>query len=102
MATQQSPIHSGFGAATTAAEVIRGMNLQGKTAIVTGGYSGIGLETARQLVKAGAKVIVPARSHERAVQALHVLPAELPARPQRELLAAEGADQRAAIRRLHR
>ena len=73
MATQQSPIHSGFGAATTAAEVIRGMNLQGKTAIVTGGYSGIGLETARQLVKAGAKVIVPARSHEKAVQALHDL-----------------------------
>jgi len=38
--TSQNPIHSGFGAATTAAEVIRGMDLSGKTAIVTGGYSG--------------------------------------------------------------
>ena len=33
-----------------------------KTAIVTGGYSGIGLETTRALAEAGATVIVPART----------------------------------------
>jgi D-arabinose 1-dehydrogenase-like Zn-dependent alcohol dehydrogenase len=70
VATQQSPIHSGFGAATTAAEVIRGINLKDKTAIVTGGYSGLGLETTKALVSAGARVIIPARSHEKAVKAL--------------------------------
>jgi NAD(P)-dependent dehydrogenase (short-subunit alcohol dehydrogenase family) len=70
MTTQQSPIHSGFGAATTAVEVIHGIDLKGKTVIVTGGYSGLGLETTRTLVSAGARVIVPARSHEKAVKAL--------------------------------
>jgi NAD(P)-dependent dehydrogenase (short-subunit alcohol dehydrogenase family) len=70
MTTQQSPIHSGFGAATTAAEAIRGIDLKSKTAIVTGGYSGLGLETTRTLVSAGASVIVPAQSHEKAVKAL--------------------------------
>jgi len=70
MATQQAPLHSGFGAATTAAEVIREINLEGKIAIVTGGYSGLGLETVRALVSAGAKVIVPARSREKAAKAL--------------------------------
>jgi hypothetical protein len=45
--TPQHPIGSGFGAATTAAEVTYGIDLSGKTAIVTGGYSGIGLETTR-------------------------------------------------------
>lgn len=38
------------------------MDLKGKIAIVTGGYSGIGLETTRALAEAGASVIVPARS----------------------------------------
>jgi hypothetical protein len=37
MPTVQKPIHSGYGAATTAAEVIRGVDLSGKVAIVTGG-----------------------------------------------------------------
>jgi hypothetical protein len=35
--TEQKPLHSGFGATTTAAEVISGVNLAGKVAIVTGG-----------------------------------------------------------------
>ncbi|RAJ20854.1 oxidoreductase [Pedobacter cryoconitis] len=68
--TAQNPIHSGFSAATTAQEVIKGIDLTGKTAIVTGGYSGIGLETVRILSAAGARVIVPARDHDRAAQAL--------------------------------
>jgi predicted ThiF/HesA family dinucleotide-utilizing enzyme len=54
--TPQAPIASGFGAATTASDVIRGCDLSGKVAIVTGGYSGIGLETVRTLAAAGARV----------------------------------------------
>src|ERR1700744_304293 len=57
----QAPIHPGFSAATTADEVLAGIDLTGKTAIVTGGYSGIGTETTRALHAAGARVIVPAR-----------------------------------------
>ena len=61
MPTPQVPIGSGFGAASTAAEVIAGRDLTGKTIVVTGGYSGVGVETVRALRSAGAKVIVPAR-----------------------------------------
>jgi NADP-dependent 3-hydroxy acid dehydrogenase YdfG len=53
MLTPQIPIGSGFNSASTAAEVIRGIDLAGKTAIVTGGYSGLGRETARELRAAG-------------------------------------------------
>ncbi len=68
--TQQTPIGSGFGASTTASEIIRGCDLSGKIAIVTGGSSGIGLETTRALRSAGARVIVPARDHDKAATAL--------------------------------
>lgn len=74
MTTNQHPIGSKFGAASTAQEVIAGIDLAGKTAIVTGGYSGLGRETARVLQKAGARVIVPARNIERAKAALIELP----------------------------
>ncbi|WP_327406350.1 oxidoreductase [Streptomyces sp. NBC_01288] len=72
--TAQQPLNSGFGAASTAEEVINGIDLTGKVAIVTGGYSGIGLETARVLHGAGARIVVPARDVERARTALAVLP----------------------------
>lgn len=62
--TLQKPISSGFGATSTASDVIKGIDLTGKTAIVTGGYSGIGLETTKTLAAAGATVIVPARPIE--------------------------------------
>lgn len=68
--TLQKPINSGFNAASSAEEVIKGINLNGKVAIVTGGYSGLGLETVRVLRAAGAHVIVPTRDHDKAVQAL--------------------------------
>jgi NAD(P)-dependent dehydrogenase (short-subunit alcohol dehydrogenase family) len=61
MTTEQTPIHSGFGATTTAAEVLRGHDLSKVTALVTGGHSGLGLETTGALVGAGARVIVAAR-----------------------------------------
>lgn len=62
----QTPIGSGFSAASTAADVIEGVNLRGKIAIVTGGYAGIGLETVKALVHAGAEVWVPARDINKA------------------------------------
>jgi len=61
---------SGFGLRSNATEVIAGCDLNGKTAIVTGGYSGLGFETVRALVGAGAKVYVPARRPDMAVKAL--------------------------------
>ncbi|MFC5359315.1 oxidoreductase [Azospirillum himalayense] len=66
----QTPIGSGFGPATTAAEAVRGIDLRGRVAVVTGGYSGIGLETTRALAEAGATVIVPARDRIRAAAVL--------------------------------
>lgn len=70
MTTAQHKIGSGFGETSTAAEVIDGIDLTGKVAIVTGGYSGLGLETTRVLVGAGARVIVPARRRSTAEEAL--------------------------------
>ncbi|MFP3591507.1 SDR family NAD(P)-dependent oxidoreductase [Chryseobacterium sp. SIMBA_038] len=52
--------------ASTSVEVIKGIDLTGKIAIVTGGYAGIGLETVKALTSAGATVIVPARDTEKA------------------------------------
>src|SRR5882762_10882604 len=70
MTTKQAPIHSGFGAQTTAREVIGNRRLDGLTAVVTGGYAGVGLETTRALSAAGATVIVPARTLDKARTAL--------------------------------
>ena len=70
MTTPQHKIGSGFGAKTTASEVLNGIALGGKLAVVTGGYSGIGLETTRALTAAGARVVVPARRPESAAQTL--------------------------------
>jgi NAD(P)-dependent dehydrogenase (short-subunit alcohol dehydrogenase family) len=62
----QRPIGSGFEAASTSTDVIKAIDLSGKTAIVTGGFVGLGLETTKALVAAGARVIVPARNREKA------------------------------------
>ncbi|MFL4909997.1 SDR family NAD(P)-dependent oxidoreductase [Streptomyces sp. MMS24-I2-30] len=50
-----------FGAQTTAAEVLAGVDLSGRRAVVTGGASGIGRETARVLAAAGAEVVIGVR-----------------------------------------
>ena len=71
--TAQHNINSGFGHDSTASEVLQGIDLTGKTALVTGGYSGLGLETTRALVQAGAFVIVPARRPDVANEALQGL-----------------------------
>lgn len=74
MFTEQAPIGSSLGAKTTALEALAGRSLKGKTAIVTGGYAGLGLETVRVLAGAGVTVIAPARDRERAQAALHNIP----------------------------
>jgi NAD(P)-dependent dehydrogenase (short-subunit alcohol dehydrogenase family) len=53
-----------FGFSTTAAEVVDGVDLSGKRAIVTGASSGIGVETARALAGAGAAVTLAVRNTE--------------------------------------
>ncbi len=66
----QKPIISGFDSKSDADKIVKEKDLSGKIAIVTGGYSGIGLETTRALVAIGAKVIIPAKRTEVAVQNL--------------------------------
>lgn len=67
---KQSPIASPFDAFATSRDVLRDIDLTGRTAIVTGGYSGLGLEMTRSLARVGARVIVPVRSLEKAQAAL--------------------------------
>jgi NAD(P)-dependent dehydrogenase (short-subunit alcohol dehydrogenase family) len=62
-----------FGFRSTAAEVVQGVDLTGKRAIVTGAASGIGIETARALVNAGADVTLAVRRPD----AAEVVAAEL-------------------------
>ncbi len=60
--TGHTPITTAFTAESTAAEVIEGIDLTGRRAIVTGGASGIGIETARALAGAGAEVTLAVRN----------------------------------------
>ncbi|CAM4131668.1 SDR family NAD(P)-dependent oxidoreductase [Aquirufa beregesia] len=62
----QKPIGSGFSAKSTTSDVIKGIDLTGKIAIVTGGNTGIGLETTQTLAAAGATVIILARDIDKA------------------------------------
>lgn len=70
MTHRQRPIHSGFDATTTTAEVLEGLDLTQVTALVTGGHSGLGWETTCALARAGAHVIVGARDPEAASKKL--------------------------------
>jgi NAD(P)-dependent dehydrogenase (short-subunit alcohol dehydrogenase family) len=66
MKTEQKPLKSGFCAKTTAEEIASGIDLRGKVCVITGGHSGIGLETTRALTKAGAQVCVGAHDMTKA------------------------------------
>jgi NAD(P)-dependent dehydrogenase (short-subunit alcohol dehydrogenase family) len=55
-------IQTEFGFSSTADEIIKGIDLSGKRAVVTGASSGIGVETARALAAAGADVTLAVRS----------------------------------------
>ena len=59
---------------STAAQVLAGIDLTDKLAVVTGGYSGLGIETTKALVNAGAQVVVPARRPDNAREALAGVP----------------------------
>lgn len=68
-----SRITTPFGFHSTAAEVLRGVDLSGQRVIVTGGASGIGLETSRALVNAGATVTLAVRRPDAAEAAAQEL-----------------------------
>lgn len=68
MPSPQSPISSGFGMRSEPADVLAGVDLTGKRVVITGGYSGLGLETTRALVGVGATVVAPARRPEHAAE----------------------------------
>jgi NAD(P)-dependent dehydrogenase (short-subunit alcohol dehydrogenase family) len=61
---QSTPITSPFNPRSTALDVVKGISLAGKNAIVTGGASGLGLETSRALACAGANVTLAVRNLE--------------------------------------
>ena len=66
MTSPQQPVASPFDSSSTAQGVLEGIDLAGTFAVVTGGYSGLGLETTRALKNAGADVVVPARRPDHA------------------------------------
>lgn len=74
MIARMQPLDTGFGYRSTATDVLAGYDLAGRTAIVTGGYSGLGLETVKALTAAGVSVVVPARRRDAAEVALADLP----------------------------
>ncbi|MGW5561054.1 SDR family NAD(P)-dependent oxidoreductase [Micromonospora sp. NPDC003944] len=67
--TTNNPITTSFSHHSTAMDVIRGVDLVGRRAIVTGGSSGIGVETARALASAGAEVTLAVRNPDAGQQA---------------------------------
>ncbi len=62
--TAETRLTTSFSFASTAAEVVAGIDLTGRRAVVTGGASGIGVETARALAGAGAEVTLAVRDRE--------------------------------------
>ncbi len=69
-------ITSAFGARSTALDVVQGVSLAGKTAIVTGGASGLGFETSRALASAGAAVTLAVRNLDQGQTAVQRITAE--------------------------
>ncbi len=66
LSDKQTPVASPFGHGSTAREVIAGHDFSGKTVIITGASAGLGVETARAFAEAGARVILPVRSPDKA------------------------------------
>ena len=66
----QAKLGSGLDPKSEPSDILAGKDLTGKVAVVTGGYSGIGLETTRALAAAGAKVYVPVRNVDKAAETL--------------------------------
>jgi NAD(P)-dependent dehydrogenase (short-subunit alcohol dehydrogenase family) len=72
------PDRTSFGAETTTDEVIGGIDLSGKVALVTGASGGLGAETARVLAAAGAAVTLAARDVAKAAQVAQQIRADTP------------------------
>ncbi|WP_158862488.1 SDR family NAD(P)-dependent oxidoreductase [Leifsonia sp. AG29] len=72
----QQRVTTPFGARSTAEEVIAGVDLTRRRAIVTGGAAGLGYETARALASAGAEVTIAARRPDAASEAAERIAAE--------------------------
>ncbi|HEY9264040.1 MAG TPA: SDR family NAD(P)-dependent oxidoreductase, partial [Mycobacterium sp.] len=70
MTHKQHPRGFGFAAASTADDVVAGIDLSGRNIVVTAGHVGLGLETTRALSKAGASVTVASRHPDRAATAV--------------------------------
>ncbi|MBT2502219.1 SDR family NAD(P)-dependent oxidoreductase [Curtobacterium sp. ISL-83] len=70
MIDQQTPLHTPFTAASTASDVLAGIDLTGRHVIVTGGHSRLGREATRALAAAGASVTVAARDTAKAAAAV--------------------------------
>ncbi|WP_078380559.1 SDR family NAD(P)-dependent oxidoreductase [Sutcliffiella halmapala] len=70
----QKSLNNTYTARTTTEDVIKDINLTGKIVIITGGASGLGLETTKTLARAGAKVVVPARNISKARETLEEIP----------------------------
>jgi NAD(P)-dependent dehydrogenase (short-subunit alcohol dehydrogenase family) len=68
---------SGFGFGSTADDVTEGLDLRGRTMLVTGCNSGIGLETARTLAKRGVHLFATGRTEQKARQACATLGREV-------------------------
>ncbi|KAE8727270.1 Short-chain dehydrogenase TIC 32 [Hibiscus syriacus] len=71
------PGPSGFGSASTAEEVTQGIDGSNLTAIITGGASGIGLETSRVLALRGVHVIIGARNLKAANEVKRIILADI-------------------------
>ena len=72
--------NAGNGAETTSHEIMRGVDLNGKFAVITGGSGGLGYETARSLLAAGADVFIGARTPAKLEEAARVLKEAFPER----------------------
>ncbi len=68
-----------FGPTTTAAEIVANVDLHGRRAVVTGGSSGIGVETARALASTGADVTLAVRNVEAGRKVADGIAEKLPA-----------------------
>ena len=75
-ATGIEAIRNNFGPDATTDEVLGGIDLTGKLALVTGATSGLGAETARAIASKGAQVLITARNVDKAAKVLHVIELE--------------------------
>jgi NAD(P)-dependent dehydrogenase (short-subunit alcohol dehydrogenase family) len=78
MTSTPAPITSAFGERSDALDVVRGLSLDGKNAVVTGGASGLGFETSRALASASAQVTLAVRNLEQGQLAAQRICAEFP------------------------